>query len=460
MAKALRVNKIFEKVDYHPHKPQRKIHKAMRQHRFCVVCAGRRTGKSTAGGHALLPHVYESYFKREELDPHGKRMEYWIVGPEYSDSEKEFRVLWNDVKKLGFPIDKPGSYNNPLQGDMHLSLWGGRFLVSAKSAKYPDNLVGEGLHGVILAEAAKLKPSIWFKYIRPMLADYRAWALFSSTPEGKNWFYEMWMEGLKEDPEYWSIRMPSWTNDVLFPEGRNDPEILSMEKGLTAEAFNQEVGADFTDFVGRVFKDFDEELHVKPLKFNPELETYACVDYGWTNPFVWLLLQVDYWGRVFVLGEVYGSHKRIEEVHEEIISKGLRPANLHKFYPDPASPGDTRILEDTLRITAEGDTGGELKDRLRLIRKHLEIPPNLRHLPFGHPDRQPKLFVDPSCKNFIREFNDYRYPANKRDADKNDSELPLKKDDHTPEALGRFFKSYFGPKEKTAAPVVVGSSMG
>ena len=131
MAKRLNVAKVFEKVDYRPHGPQQNIHRAMREHRFCVVCAGRRTGKSTAGGHALLPHVYEAYFRREELDPFINRMEYWIVGPEYSDSEKEFRVLWSDLTRLGFPMDKPGSYNNPLSGDMHISLWDGRFQVHA-----------------------------------------------------------------------------------------------------------------------------------------------------------------------------------------------------------------------------------------------------------------------------------------------------------------------------------------
>lgn len=462
MGKKVSVNEVFRRVEYQPHAAQKRIHKARNEHRFCVVCAGRRTGKSTAGGHALVPYIYEAYAKREILDPHGKRMEYWIVGPEYSDAEKEFRVLWSDVKRLGFPIDQPGSYNNPLSGDMHLSLWGGRFQVHAKSAKYPDNLVGEALHGVILAEAAKLKESIWTKYIRPMLSDYRGWALMTSTPEGKNWFYEQWMKGVAGSPgdEWWSLRMPSWSNDILFPGGRTDPEILSMAADLTEEAFNQEIGAEFTDYVGRVFKDFDEEIHVKNLLFNPEFKTYAAVDYGWTNPFVWLLIQVDHWNNVYVLGEVYGSHKRIDEVHHEIKDKGLCPPGLRYFYPDPAEPGDTRILEENLKIQAMGGTGGEIKDRLRLIRKWLAIPDHLKHLPFEHEDRKPKLFIDKSCVNTIREMNDYRYPMNKSEQDRNDTENPLKKDDHAPEALGRFFIRHFGGDENSGRVVVAQSTMG
>jgi hypothetical protein len=459
MGKLLDVNKVFEKIEYQPHEGQRKIHNAAQRSRFRVVDAGRRTGKSKAGGSELVAPAYQAYFKRDQLDPHDKRMEYWIVGPEYSDAEKEFRVLYNALKKLGMPFDHPGTYNNPLSGDMHISLWDGRYQVHAKSAKYPDNLVGEALHGVILAEAAKLKPSIWTKYIRPMLADYKGWALMSSTPEGKNWFYDAWMLGNNqkaEASEWWSIKMPSWANNIIFPGGRMDPEIRSMEADLTEEAFNQEIGAEFTDFVGRVFKNFDEVDHVKPLTFNPEWETYACVDY----PFVWLLIQVDHWKNVYVLGEIYGSHKRVDEVHTEIISAGLCPPQLRYFYPDPAEPGDTRILEENLRIQSVGGTGGEIKDRLRLIRKHLEIPRHLLHLPDEHKDKKPKLFIDPSCKNTIREMNDYRYPTTKNEADRNDSELPMKKDDHAPEALGRFFRGYFGGVGEQGAPVVVSSSMG
>src|SRR3954447_25873415 len=125
----LSMTKVFEKTEYEPHVGQKKVHDAKIPHRFRVVDAGRRTGKSTLGGRELTVHAFESYFKRADLDPHGKRMEYWIVGPEYSDSEKEFRVLWSDLTRLGMPMDHPGSYNNPLGGDMHISLWGGRYQV-------------------------------------------------------------------------------------------------------------------------------------------------------------------------------------------------------------------------------------------------------------------------------------------------------------------------------------------
>lgn len=458
MAQALSMRAVFDRCEYRPHAVQKAVHGAIRKSRFRVVCAGRRTGKSTLGGHELTVRAYEAYFARNELSKYGKRHEYWIVGPEYSDAEKEFRVLYNDCLQLGMPFDHPGTYYDATGGNMHISLWDGKFQVHAKSAKYPDSLTGEGLRGVVLAEAAKLKGSIWWKFIRPMLADTRGWALFSSTPEGKNWFYEQWMKGLLGQDEWWSIRMPSWSNPVIYPGGRQDPEIVSMESDMDSELFKQEIGAEFSEFTGRVFKNFDEEMHCKPLRYNPALPCFAAVDYGWTNPFVWLLIQVDVWDNVYVIGEYYERHKRIDEVPDELIDRGLVPAGLRHIYVDPASPGDTNVLENRLRVKSVGGTGGEIKDRLRLIRKQLEIPRELKHLPDGHVDKLPKLFVDPrKCPNFVREFNDYRYPESKDE--RNDNESPMKKDDHTPEALGRFMAGYFGPRQKETRTRVSDSTM-
>jgi hypothetical protein len=402
----------------------------------------------------------------------GKRREFWIVGPEYTDSEKEFRVLYDALRAQDAPFDRPGTYNNPHDGDMALSMYGGKFIVMAKSAKHPERLVGEGLNGVIMAEAAKQKQVTWTKYIRPMLADYRGWSLFSSTPEGKNWFYELWLRGQSEvDDEWESWRMPSWRNNIIYPKGATlkgikmvsdairsgalspqivadsgvDPEIVSQLLDLSTETFNQEIAAKFTEFAGRVFKDFDEEMHVRDLRYNPEWPLFAACDYGFTNPFVWLLIQVDFHGNVYVIDEMYESGLTIDEVAMELQERQLAPQSVRTFYPDPASPGDTKALENYLKINASGGTGGELRPRLRLIRAALK--PRNAWLEDGHPEKLPRLLVARKCLNTIREMNDYRYPKSAQEAAESGKEVPeapMKKDDHCPEALGRFFIGYFG----------------
>lgn len=460
---------LFDEVGFDAHPGQVPI--LADEHRFQVASCGRRFGKSELGGHKLLPEAFLTYTMQNELLDRRKRREFWITGPNYSDSEKEFRVLYNQLKKLDVPFDRPGTYNDPIGGNMHISLWDGTFQVHGKSAAHPESLVGEGLHGMIVAEAAKVRERVWIKYLRPTLNDFKGWAFLSSTPEGKNWFYESWRRGQDPKQRAWmSWRKPSWENPHVYPLGATpaglqairrmiderqmvddeiaaslgvDPEVAQLMMDMTQEAFNQEIGADFTEFVGRVFKDFDEEVHVTDLQFNPQWETYAAVDYGFTNPNVWLLLQVDPHGEhINVLDEVYEPGLGPDQFADEIIRRGLAPSGLRAFYPDPASPGDTNVLTRKLRVSARPHTGGELKYRLDAIRKALKPIAN------RGPNERPRILFDRKCTHTISDFLNYRYPDTKTEQDKNAPENPVKKDDHAPEALGRFFAGHFGTVEQ------------
>lgn len=464
-------NRLFREIRYVPHLGQAEI--LNDNTRFQVVSAGRRFGKSDVGGHKLLPEAFLAYYRRNELRERNKRMEFWITGPEYSDAEKEFRVLWNRLSNLGVPFDKPGTYNDPLGGNMHISLWEGRFQVHGKSAKHPETLVGEGLHGVIVAEAAKVKERVWTKFLRPTLNDFQGWALLSSTPEGKNWFYDAYMRGLNPAQRAWrSWRKPAWHNPHVYPGSATDsqietirwmisqnidiseafiaamginPEIVQLILDLTEETFKQEIAADFSEFVGRVFKQFDEDVHVTSLKYNPEWKTYAAVDYGFTNPNVWLLIQEDPFGNfIHVLGEVYEPGLSPAEFADEILRRNLCPANTIAFFPDPASPGDTRILEDRLRVRSRGHTGGPINLRLDAIRQALKVP-----FQPGDKLRRPRIMFDVSCRETIRDMTSYRYPETKAEQGMA-REAPMKKDDHAPEALGRYFAGRFGTAAKQA----------
>jgi hypothetical protein len=435
----------------------------------------------------LTPEAFRALAELPRLEELNLRREYWIVGPEYSDSEKEFRVVWDMLKKLGFEFDKPGSYNNPESGEMHISMFNRRFVIAAKSAKYPGTLVGEGLSGVVFSEAAKLKPSIYNKFIRPTLADFGGWAFFSSTPEGRNWFYDFWTIG--QDPrraDWDSWRAPSWSNPYVYPQGVDeellrqvrlaaregqlddflasihttqedmgicpvgiDPEIFSLFLDQSSEMFGQEVAAEFTEFVGRVFKDFDEEEHVRDLEYNPEWQTYACVDYGFTNPFAWLVIQIDPHGeRVHVMDEYYEVHRTTEEAAIEISTRGLArnsgPLRILRFFPDPAEPDRTKELSARLRIRSGGGQTPRA-DRIEWIRRKLK--PGPVHLEPGHPERKPYLLINRRCKNAIREMGIWKYPETAEKAYERGRaapEEPEPKNNHCPEALGRFMSGYYG----------------
>lgn len=430
---------VWPHVDYVPHKGQRPIHRSAARHR--LASCGRRFGKSKLGGMELVPEALYAQTIRKYLEEMQLQRRFWIVGPNYDDAEREWRVFYDAMRKLKVPFDRPGTYNDPNGGNMQMSLWEGRFMVECRSAAHPESLDGEGLDGVIMVEAAKMKSIIWNKFIRPALADKRGWSIHTSTPEGKNHYYDLYRRGQDPaDTEWESWRMPSWINDHIFPEGRNDNEILEMKKDMSEERFNQEIAADFTDFVGRVFKQFEAETHVTDLKYDPQYPVYLAVDYGWTNPFVALLIQVDVWDNVYVLDEF-----RCTETDSNDIARKLRTwhgglaTKAKMMYPDPADPDATNIISKALGLQVEKSTGGEKKYRIEAIRAHLKLVPE--HAP--EDEREPKLFFDRKCTGTIFEMEEWRYPDQKSEVH-SAKEDPMDKDDHGPEALGRFFRGYYG----------------
>ena len=104
-------------------------------------------------------------------------------------AEKEFRVVWRLVVDQGLiPVKRKS------ERELFIQFENGSFL-ECRSEENPDQLIGEGLDLVILAEAARLKLRTFDQYIRPALADRKGKLLATSTPRGFNWFYDFYERG-------------------------------------------------------------------------------------------------------------------------------------------------------------------------------------------------------------------------------------------------------------------------
>lgn len=457
MAKVLRKDEYFAKTGYTPHDGQKQIHYT--PSRFRVISNGRRWGKTIMGGKEIEP----CGFSMSAVT--GKPQTGWIVGPGYIDAEKEFRVIYDQFRKLGVDKYSIKFINNVDSGSMHIKTsWG--FELLCRSAKHPESLVGEGLDFVLMVEAGRHRRRTWGQYLRPALSDKRGWAIFSGVPEGRSensLLYALWSRGQDERfPQWRSWRMPSWTNNIIFPGGRTDPEILEAEADLTEDEFARQYGAQFVEKTGAVMQEWDDEIHLANLSYNPGWPVYGAVDYGFTNPFVWLWIQVDESGNAYVLRERRWTLKDTVEIAAEMKADPVDREllnNMVAFYPDPAEPDDTLTLARAFRKPNRGGTGGELKTRLALIRQKLKTGP--RHLPEFHPDRRPGLMVDRSCATLSWEMREgYKWPEHRSEVT-SEKEHPLDKDNHGTEALGRFMKGYYGmPGDTKKSTRVTSGSMG
>jgi hypothetical protein len=417
----------FRSIDYEPHREQWLYHKS--RARFRVACCGRRFGKSVMAARDVTPrHI----LKPDQM--------IWFVGPTYFLGEKEFRVVWNDLivkKKFGRDKRVKRAYN-VRTGDMHIHFpWNTRLEV--RSAEHSELLVGEGLDHVVMCEAAKHKKETWDRFVRPGLADKRGTADFCTTPEGFNWLYELW--GLGRDPtlpEYESWRFPSWLNSHVYPGGREDPEIVLLQKTMDPEWFLQEIGADFASFVGKIFPDWDEFLSVKPQTYRPDWKNYIAFDWGYTNPLAAVEFQVSPTDQIYVWRVYYKSYKTVLDVGAELLAQE-QPEGYHidLAFGDPADPEAVAMMTRALgvHVYAPKNLKSDYTwlDGINLMRQFMKPDRQVGEDEYGTPEYESSFFVDPRCTPMIKELSNYRSKAPVKG--QNVPELGNKVEDHTIDAM-------------------------
>lgn len=214
-------------LNFQLHEKQLEIFKTPQ--RFRVVGAGRRGGKSYLSAIELL------IAGLKEVNDYGiniRGKEVWYVAPTFQQAKD---IMWNMLKELGEEV-----IESTLENVATIRLVNGR-TIKLKGSDRPDTLRGVGVSFVVLDEYAFMKPEVWDLILRPTLADVKGNALFIGTPEGKNHFYDLWMEAQREDLDEWAaFQFNSTDNPTLDPA-----EIEEARKTMTPEAFRQEFEASF-----------------------------------------------------------------------------------------------------------------------------------------------------------------------------------------------------------------------
>jgi hypothetical protein len=358
----------------------------------------------------------------------------WIVGPTYTLGEKEFRVVYNDFQQLGLLKYCKKSYNKK-QGQMSIKTpWDS--VLEVVSAEKQDSLLGEGLSHAIMSEAARHSHNTWEQYIEPALSDLLGTCDFPTTPKGYNWYHGLWEVGAnKVHPDYISWQFPSWTNPIRYPGGLENPEIQRIKQRVSETYFQQEYAASFTTYTGAIYEEWDQEVHVQPCIYNPALANYLAFDYGFTNPFVCLDIQVSPDDTVYVWREYYERFKPTYE-HGQALASRENPSDyrVDAMWGDPRGADEAATLALLLGIVGSFDVSWKLS--VEQIKRMLKARP-------------PQIYVDPSCVNFIREMSQLHAKpiATNAKQDLNeqagDGNIQHKVNDHSPDAFRYFIGPHF-----------------
>lgn len=201
--------------------------------RFQVVCAGRRCGKSNYAIKRCLAEALKA--------PKGSVVGY--VGPTAAQSKQ---IGYDAMLEEARSFIKSSNSNN---GDILLN---NGVKICFRSAEAPDGMRGLKLAFCVLDEFAFFPgTAMWTQVIRPALSDLKGGALFISSPNGFNGFYDLYMYAQDSGDTDWSAtHLTTFDNPTI-----DRSEIEAARKSMSAYTFEVEFMASFTTPGSDIFKE-------------------------------------------------------------------------------------------------------------------------------------------------------------------------------------------------------------
>lgn len=338
--------------------------------RYKVVCSGRRWGKSFFSIIWLLHTPLQSNERR------------WVIFPTYRQAKM---VSWNLLKRLF--AGKKVSIN---ETELSITLSNGA-KIELKGADKPDSLRGVSVTKVVLDEYSYMKENVWAEIIQPTLAETKGTALFVGTPKSvQNHFYDLFVKGQSNDSDY-----KSWQFTTLEGGFISEDEVEKAKKNLDKRTFEQEYLASFLTAANRVAYNFSRDIHCRVMEKSARM--FWGVDFGVASYMTAILMCENTAGEVYVFDEIGLQNSNTFELARKMQEKGPGLP----VYPDPAgkartsnsTKSDHNILQEAGFTVIAKKANPTQKDRMNALNRMLEDASG-KH----------KLFINPKCKNTIRDL--------------------------------------------------------
>lgn len=369
------------------------------RHRFRVINAGRRWGKSTLVAWEMFAVAVSNENARV---------------PYYAPTRDDARdIMWKPLKDICGPL----IVGEPNESRLEINIknkFGGTSLIVLygwEAVQERGKGVGVKNNHIFFDEVSKYKNFLfgWEEILKPTLLDLKGGATFISTPNGFNHFYDLSLkEGQNNDWKY--FHFTTYDNPHMDIE-----EINKNKNEITEDRFAQEYLGEFRKKEGLVYKEFSRGSHV--ISEMPDhleiLYTLGGVDWGFTHPAAVITIKKDYEGNYYITDEFYEPGHTEDEIADEVVSR-----KFNKVYADPENASGIDALKKRgVSIRTVTKNSGSVVSGIQKVRELL---------------KQNRLKVLSRCINVIQEFESYSYPDDKG---KLANERPMKEGDDAMDAI-------------------------
>ena len=335
-------------IDFALSQPIEEIIESLENHRFSVIIAARRFGKSYLGALLIVAKL---------LEPNTNIM---VVAPKYSNSS----VIWEEVvkfiKALGLEIETLNTKNWVLK----LKRTGSTLRLGATTSR--DSLVGRGFHFIIVDEASLIDDDKYYtRDLRPTLSTYpNSRIMFISTPRGKhNYLYNYYLRGADETKKAWSSHMFKWWDNP-----RADKEDIDEARDTSDEAeFLQEYECVWSTFIGQIYRSLDNTYLEEDLHTKSYTEYFAGIDPGFRDHTAFILFghSVET-GISHVIDSFQVNETDFDTIADLIHEKLEDRIELEACYTDDSAPDLIQAL-NMRNIPAIGAKKGKVKEGISTV---------------------------------------------------------------------------------------------
>lgn len=372
-------------------------------HRFLVLNCGRRAGKSTFSALKIASFVQNR-----------PNSVVYYVSPSYKQSKS---IMW-ELLKLYIPKTWIKSSN---ETELIHELKNGARIELKGADTEPDRLRGVRIDFLIADEVSSFKnwDIVWNKVLRPTLIDSQGRAIFISTPQGYNFWYDFYC---MRDVDYKSYTFTTYDNEYIPKE-----EIEKIRAETDEDTFNQEILAKFTHVSGVVYREWNFESNFIRVPYDPYLPVHLTFDFGVNDPTAIVWVQPKE-GEFRAIDYYESSNANVDHFIQVIRSKHYREPEL--ITGDPAGNArsittNTSPIEEYARhgIYIRTKDGVKIPEQIRITHKYIK-----------------SLYVDSKLTRLRDCIHNYRYPEKKEGLVDLSNEVPIHDEfSHSMRAIEYYF---------------------
>lgn len=268
--------------------------------------------------------------------------------------------------------------------------------------KDPDRIRG-GTYGLVhWSEVAFSKiehgytiSDVWDKVVQPTLGTTDGYVLLESTNNGWNGWKDIWDRG----EEYgFSKLLVSFSQMVEM--GLVDRALYDKIKSTThPDVFRQEYECEWISFAGRIYSEFDPNIHVTADIPWPESwqRVIAGIDWGFNDATAIVFAYVRD-GKVYIFDEIYEREKTLDDIYKIFMSHYGQLWQCESF----AAVADHNPAHNE-ELTRRGIPCGPA-DKVDTLGNRLQVKEKF----FKN-----EIFIHPRCKMTIRDLSSATWDTDK-----------------------------------------------